>query len=265
MSEEVSILDNNFNKAILILSYAVIEINICSIFISLIAIKCRSKNIKKLRNKFFGLIIVDSIIVLLSTNILSFFHSLIIELFSICFSLIEFYLLLSFIYQIINNTEISKLAKKVKLINPIYLIITYFIVNLPYHKYLDSKIISIFQNLVTLICLILFFRYLRNIFKTTSSNLLSIDFRTKKVYIYLNNLNLICLIFIVCYISTKFLSILMINNTYEVYCGIALTIFKVGTKYFALIILNVIIYSLNKTNFKNYIVDENMEIIQTKI
>lgn len=56
MSEEVSILDNNFKKAILILSYAVIEINICSIFISLIAIKCRSKNIKKLRNKFFGLI-----------------------------------------------------------------------------------------------------------------------------------------------------------------------------------------------------------------
>lgn len=270
MAEEVPIHNLNYQKAILILSYVIININILSIFISLIVIKCKTKNIKKLRSKLFGLIIIDSIIVLLSTNLMSFLPSLINELFSICFNLIEFYLLLSFIYQIINNTEISKLAKKVKLVNPIYFINIYLILVFPYHKYIDSKIISIFQHQASLICLILLYRYLRNIFKKTASHLLSIDFRTKTIYIYLNRLNLYCLIFIFCYNSTRFLSILMFNdndndNPYAVYFGIALTTFKIGTKFFVIIIFNVIIYSLNKTNFKNYIIDENMEIIETKV
>ncbi len=64
MGEEGSILENNFQRATLILSFAIIIINISSIFIPLIVIKCKAKKIKKLRNKLFELIIIDTIIVL---------------------------------------------------------------------------------------------------------------------------------------------------------------------------------------------------------
>ena len=124
MDEETEI---NIKKANVILAYIFIEINIIIIFITVFMFKSTNKNLRKLKYIFFALIILDSLSFVLYENIVFFLNPFIIDIIFTCLNSIEFYIFISFYYQIFKTTTISKLAKKVDLINPIQLSIFFFL------------------------------------------------------------------------------------------------------------------------------------------
>jgi hypothetical protein len=262
MDEETEI---NIKKANVILAYIFIEINIIIIFITVFMFKSTNKNLRKLKYIFFALIILDSLSFVLYENIVFFLNPFIIDIIFTCLNSIEFYIFISFYYQIFKTTTISKLAKKVDLINPIQLSIFFFFVSFPYHKYshIFPKIINIVEYIFILCCSTLLYRYFSNTTRTIKNNLLPRDITSAKIFYFLQVLNSICLLLIVCYNVTKFIRIL-IPETFKIYIEIVLNTINFGLKYYIFLLFIAIIYLLNK-NKTGFNADETDRIIFSQV
>ena len=120
MNEKINEINvENFEKGYLYLSNTFCVFNIIIILGISFIIRSKNKKIRVLKLKLIGAIITD-LLILFIFNILKLLDNSIIRefVFSI-FGSIEFYLFLSFIYQIFYITKISKPPNKIELINPI--------------------------------------------------------------------------------------------------------------------------------------------------
>ena len=264
MNEESNI---NFKKAKKILGYIFLFFNIIIIFISSFLLQSKTKSKKMLKLKLFIFIILDSISVFLFDKYGHIINPIVSDILIACLSSIEFYIFLSFIYQIYNNTEISVLAKKIVLIDPLHLSFLFLFVIFSYHKYSQLfKIINTIENIIILCCIILLYRYLRNITKTIRNNLLPRDIESAYVFYSLRMLNSICFLLMVCYYGLK-LIIIYSPERFQLYINIALEIIKFGLKYSIFVIFGIIIYLFNKNlniNIKNNN-EENDKIIFAQV
>lgn len=256
MNEESENQSISINIVDLFLGYMTILFNICIILILFTKIKNRENNIKILKQKLFFLIIFDTISNLLYNNRIFFLNSLASDIIFGWLSLIEFYLFLYFIYEIYNCTEINVLAKKPKTMNPIYLAITLGLLNFPLYKYTKNVILNIFNLFLILCCFLILYFYFNKTSKNISKHLMAGDFQTKKVYSYLNMINIYCVFILFCYNFTKGF-LLFINPENIKFVEIALTVFNYGIKYYVFILSTLIIYTLNKKSYKRF----NEEII----
>ena len=265
MEEENNI---EIKKANIILGYISLEINIIIILVSLYLFNLKQKFIKKLLFKFFTLIILDSISFIIYENISKNFKYIILQiigdlLFS-CFSTIEFYLFLSFIYQIYNHTKISILSKKITIIAPLQLSFIFLFVTFSYHNYSKFyKIINFLENVIILCCITLLYRYLKNITKTIKNNLLPRDLLSATIFYFLRILNYIGFFSTVCYYVLKLINIYT-PNTYKTFMSVALNTINFGYKYIIFFIFAVIIYYYNK-NINVYKPEETDKIIYTQV
>ena len=244
--------DENILKKINIISgYLFLGTNIFIIFALIILIDSKMKNIRLLKYKLFVFIILDSISVFLYENVFKnltyVFKSIIGDILFTCFSSIEFYLFISFIYQVYNYTKISKLAKKIVLINPVLLSFLFFFVTFSYHKYLNlfPEIIKFLEHFIILCCITLLYRYLRIKTKLIKSNLLPRDINSVIIYDSLKRLNSIGFLFIVCYnvlkIITKYIPKIFLLYIYVIVNGVNFLF-----KYFIFFSFAIIIYQFNK-------------------
>ena len=265
MDEEEEKTKEILEKANMILSYIFSLLNIIILIISFYILRTKTKNLIFLKYKLFALIIIDSISSLLYINYrqnLNLFFSEI--LFSILMS-VEFYLFLSFIYQIFNSTEMSQNSKGIGLINSLQLCLLFLLQIFSYHKfsYLYSQILNIIQRIINFVCLILFYRYLKNAITTINVRLMSKDLQNRKVYYYLKISNVIGLIFFLCNTIIQLIYFSIKNESYQMYVTVIFNSINYGFKYFIFILFEVIIYTLGKDYFKNN-TDEQVNIFQNK-
>ena len=256
MNEELDNPSININILDLILGYMNILFNICIIIILFAKIKNRENNIKILKQKLFFLIIFDTISDLVYNNKIFFLNSLASDIIFGCLSLIVFYLFISFIYAIFNCTEIYVLAKKPKMMNPIYLAISLLLLNFPLYKYTKNIVSNILSLFLVLCCFLILYFYFRKITKNISNHLLAGDFQSKKAYSYLNMINIYCVFILFCYTLTKGFYIFL-NPENIKFVEIALSVFNYGIKYYVISLSTLIIYTFNKKAYKRF----NEEII----
>lgn len=261
--DESEIDKENFEKANMILSFIFSFSNVLIIFLTIFIHSTINKNIKALKTKLCGLIVVD-IISLIFNYTYNYSNSLFFELISSTLNSFEFYLFISFIYQIFNTTELSKLAKEIELINPIQLGIIFLLIIFSYYKFafFYSHLIHYLQIVIILTSLLIFYFYLKKAIINISNNLLSNDFLGKNVYYYLEMLNTLSFSLLSFYNIIKIFLILIHNPLLKIYIGIGLNTINQGLKYFVFILYEIIIYILNKNN--NHIRDESVEIFQRK-
>ena len=252
MNEEL----DSLNIINLVLGYMIILFNICIIIILFAKIKDRENNIKLLKQKLFFLIIFDTISDLLYNNKIFLLNSITSDIIFGCLSLIEFYLFISFIYEIYNSTEIYVLAKKPKMMNPVYLAISLVLLNFPLYKYTNNIILNILSLFLILCCFLILYLYFNKTSKSISKHLVAGDFQSKKAYSYLNMINIYCVFISICYTLTKGFFIFL-NPEYVKFVEIALSVFNYGIKYYVFSISTLIIYTFNKKSFKRF----NEEII----
>jgi len=252
----------NFEKANLILSYIFSIFNLLIVIFSLFLLTSKKKNIRILKYKLFGLIFIDSISLIIY-QIFKNEDSLYFELLFSGLNSIEFYFFISFLYQIFNNTEISKLAKKVELINPFQIYILFLLIIFSYYKFsfLYRELVNCIQYFIIIGCLIFFYKYLKYIIITISSHLISNDLPNKKIYYYLRILNNIGLFLLLCYNIIKLISVFIHNQFLKIILDIGLNTINQGLKYFIFLLFGIIIYTLNHKVYKiNF--DETVGIIQ---
>ena len=263
MNESINENDlENFNQAHLYLAYIFCGLNTCIVIGTFVLFKSNSKNIIILKLKLLVFIFIDSILSL-AFKVLKIFKNIITEelLFSVLAS-IEFYIFLSFMYQIFSTTELSKLSKEIELIKGGQISLIFLSVTFSYHKlsiyYL--KLINFVQNCAILVCLIILYKYLINIIGKISINLLPKDIQHRKVYYYLQRLILIGFTMLLIFFFIKLLIIFLNNEIYILYIEITSNTIIHGLKYFVFILFSIIIYTLNYKNINN--TDENIQIIQ---
>ena len=252
----------SFDKANIILSYIFSIFNLFIIIFSLFIISSKTKNIRFLKLKLFGIIFIDSISLILYTiinNEETFIHEL---LFSALYS-IEFYFCISFLYQIFNNTEMSRLSKGVELISPFQIFIFFILIIFSYYKFsfLYREIVKCIQYIIILSSLLLLYKYFNNTINIISSHLRSNDFKSRKIYYYLKILNNISIILLFCYNVVKMVIIFIHNQYYKIFLEVGLNTINQGLKYFIFILFEVIIYTMNTKRYK-FNADETIGINQ---
>ena len=252
---------DNYEKANMILSYIFTVFNLFIIIMSLF-ISTNTKNIRFLKLKLFGLIFIDSISLILYT-IFKNEESLSYELLFSALNSIKFYFFISFLYQIFNNTKISKTAKELQLINPFQIFILFILIIFSYSKFslLYPEIINCIQYIIILSCLIFFYKYFKNKIKIISSKIKINDIRNIKIYYYLKILNNISLILLFCYNIIKMIIIFIHNQYLKVFLEVGLNTINQGLKYFMFFLF---MFIINILNHKIYIgnLDETIRIYQ---
>ena len=250
---------DNYEKAIMILSYIFSIFNLFIIIFSLFILSTNIKNIRFLKLKLFGLIFIDSISLLLYA-IFKDEESLFLELLFSALNSIEFFFFISFLYQIFNNTEISK---GVELINPFQIFFLFILIIFSYYKFslLYREIVNCIQYILILSCLIFLYKYFKNTLTIISSHLKSNDIRNRKIYYYLQILNNISLILLFCYNIIKMIIIFIHNQYIKVFLEVGLNAINQGLKYFIFILFEIIIYTLHNKNYKGNF-DETIGINQ---
>ena len=258
--------DNNLEKGNIILCYIFLVLNILIIFFTLILVRSKLKKIRIFKCKLFALITLDSISYIFSTKIFKnstyFYNTIVVDILLTCLSSIEFYLIISFIYQIYNYSKISKLAKKIVLKEPLQLSFLFFFVTFSYHKYwnLIPKITFFIEQIIILSCITLLFRYLRNKTKIIKINLSSRDINIATIYNHLKMLNSVSFLLLICYNYLK-LMIIYTPNIFKMYIHIILNTINFGFKYFMFFSFTTMVYRFHK----NINTDETDKIIYTHV
>ena len=256
--------EENFYEANVILCYIFIIINAFIMIFSTFIFITRSQKIKLLKTRLYEFILIDSLsfIINIHKNSKNYGATFLYELFFSSIISFEFFIFISFIYQIFNTTETSNLSQNLELKNPNLLSMLSFFIIFPYHKisYHYHQLINIMQYIIILCCIIIFFKYLSNTIISISRNITSINKQDTKIYQDLKMLNLICLILLLSFNVLKVL-LLFIPNSLQIYIEILLTIINQSLKYLIIILFGNIIYALNKKS-NNNITEEAVNIIQ---
>lgn len=242
-----------FTKTNLVLSLIFSSFNIIIIIILCFLLYSKNNNLKLLKYKLIVFIIIDSISSLLSTNEVYEFDETIGELLVSLLMTIEFYIFISFFYQIFNSTEIAQNTKQLVLINPLLLSILFLIQIFSYQKIveIDLHSILIIQRIIVFVSLILLYKYLKDKITAISNRLILKDIQNKRIYHYLNIIILVGVIFMACNNFIKLYLVFIEYSSYQLYIDIAVNSFSYGFKYFIFTLFAIIIYILGKDYYKN--------------
>jgi len=244
---------NDHEKNNVILSYIYSFFNICFIFGIFYLFKINNdKKLILLIYKLFGLILLDTIMIIKYTNFKYEITTFISELNYTLLKTIKFYLFISFIYQLFLNTEISTTLEKIDSINSIKICCIFLLNTFSYDKYFSSysNLINIVKHTVIEYFIIIFYRYLKNIIFYISNNIMLKDLKNQTIYLYLKYSNNVVLIFI---------SLLNLGNImksfisdeyfiYKIYIENGITAVLGTLKYYLYSLYIIIIFKLNKND-----------------
>ena len=181
----------------------------------------------------------------------------------------EFYLIISFLYEILNKERLSNKYKYVDLINRFKLSIIFTLLIFPYHTFINHNT-NLFKNIeiFTTFCFILgIYQYLKIVINEVIYNIQPEQFQMRQIYKYLNDLNNICAILFACYYILKIFSILIEKTIIIFYINFIMIVINNGLKYLIFFVLSAIILKLpknfyNNTSLNNRIYDDKIVIIK---
>ena len=257
----------NYKKVSLYLCYIITEINFCIIFLLIIIVKSKTRNIRMLKIQLSLLIIIDTISYFFYTcfaHIKRIMDLSMTDLFFKGLATIEFYIYISFIHQILNNVKASRKSKNQKLALSFNLSVIFLVIILSFNKYvkINQKIINMINYIIIFLSIILLYIYVQ---KKISNIRTEKYLLNQKLSYYLRFVNLISLFSLLSYNGIKLISKFFYKEQkHGIYLQIILNIFNYGMKYFVFVIFSIIIYTLNKNYNKRYILNGSIRVIKTK-
>ena len=259
----------NFEKANIILAYIFSLLDLCILIIFYRYFNNKNINIKIFTCKFFAIIIIDIFSKFLYSIANKHFNIIPNEIFYTALITIEFYLILSFIYQILYDSLGFINLKKIKLLNLIQISFIYFLIIFPYDKLFNfiSSILTFFEIIIILINFYILYKYINDLLEIINKGMQKYNVSNKNIYLYLKILNYSSLILFICYYFAKIIELLFNKKYFIIYIKISINIFYHSIKYLLLYIFIKLIYALNQNYDKifthKYNVDKEIETIIT--
>lgn len=270
------------NSDILIsLFFALIDIII--IIFSSLNLKSNSYHITMLRHKIIKLFIIDIISRLLYTKKYNKWN-LFRELISSFLNTSQFFLIFSFINEVllISKSSTSKkmeLKRETILFCLIFLIITFPYENIPFISFKlrfinfkVNKIIILVQSYCILLCIYKIYNNIKEKIVQIGNNMINETGKKKKIYLIIIGSPISCLILFSFHYALKIIFVFIKNPIFLIYANILLNILKETSIYFIFLLCQLILYILNKIKtdkekksqieFKRYI-EEIDDIMKT--
>ncbi len=245
----------SFENADILLTYILTLFDIMFLAISFFYIKSKNENIKTLKHKFVTIFAIDIIIRLLFIRTYYHPHTLFKELFFSSMASFQFFLILSFLDQMINDNQLSKQKNEINssiFINSKELSLLFFLFIFSYYKfsYSFAKHFCFLQSLINIGCVFKLYEYLRDIVLVVVENIshTHVRFQNSIIYSFINNLPLSSLEFFIAYYILRIISLFIENSLYLIYIKIIIIIIKEASKYFVHFIIGAILYIVNKNN-----------------
>jgi hypothetical protein len=273
--DKYSIKSYEHSEMILSLFFAIIDLII--IIISSLNLKSKSYIITILKSKVIKLFLFDIIIRILyirKYDQLSFYKELLLTMLDTS----QFYIIISFLDEVLYNSSISVLKKskdkgrRIKLCS-IFAIITFSYEKLSYPyeiKYLIfikiNKFIIIIQSFVLLFYIYKSYQNFKKKLCEIGNNLIKETHSTNKNYLIILGSPYICALLFSFYYVLKICFVFIKRPVFFIYANIVLNIIKDTSKYFTFFICELIIYMLDKiktekeknNKFKSYIDEKDL-------
>jgi len=240
----------SIEEANIILTYIFVCLDSIILIFSFFYLKSINKESKLLKNKFLLYIIINVTMRLISLSEYYNINSLYKEIIITSFFSFQFFLIISFIIQVIedllNNNKINEKIDIVKLC------IRFFFIFISYDKFLLSfskKNICLLENIIILLSIFRLYNYLRKRINEPIQNLTPKDYTKNDIYSFLHTLFALSFFsFNLYYILKIFL--LFINTTlYMIYIKICLFIFNESSKYLVFLIFWGTIFKFNRNAY----------------
>jgi hypothetical protein len=222
-------------------------IDLIIIIFSLFNLKSKNKKIYLLKYKLFGLFLVDIVLRILYAKKYHKINSVYNEIVFSFLKTFQFFLILSFLEQIFNDTRLNKKGKFYKKLSCKQLCITFSLVIFSYEKFSNShKDICLIQSLIIIYCIFVLYTRLRNKIIKIVDNLASQKTnRRQNTYLCILGSPFICFIFYLTYYILKILFLTLENPDHIIYANIILKIIIDSSKYFLFSILELLLYVID--------------------
>lgn len=250
-----------------IIYYIFIFFHILILHLAVFILRCNSK-VLLLKGKLFVFLVIDIIQKIFINKKISFMQSITLELFLSILTSFEFFLVISFVYEILNKKRYK--WKYVELINRFKLSITFTLLAFPYHLFIDKNT-KVFKNIEIILSFCFFFcvyYYLKILInEAIYNNIQPEDSQMRQIYAYLKDLNKIVLILFICYYALKIVSSSIENRVIIFYIKISLEVINNGLKYLIFFVLSALTIKLpkifyNDANYYNRDSEDKMIIIE---
>ena len=255
---------SSYENSYIILTILMAVVDLIVIIISLLNLKSKSRNVEKLKSKLMKLFVIDIIVRLLYTRKYSqcnVYQEVIITLLNTS----QFYLIISFLDEILYNPTTSQLKKSNDKYKRAKLCIFFFLFTFSYEKFTFpykityymyfkiNKIIYLIQSFFILLCLYALYLKLKIKIIEIGNNIKS-ELTESKSQIIIYNFILgspqACLTLFMVYYILAILFLFIRRHVILIYANILLNIIKNTSKLFVFLICEVIIYILNKIKVK---------------
>ena len=251
--ESISSYENS--EIILTILFAILDLIV--IIISLLTLKSKSRNIVKLKSKLMKLFVIDIIIRILYTrryNQWNVYKEVLMTLLNTC----QFYLIISFLDEILYNQATSKLTKDNDKYKRVKFCIIFFIFTFSYDKIIFSdkityylyikinKLIYLLQSFIILYYLYSLYNELKRKICEIVNNIISESQRKYIICRFVIGSPQSCLTLFMIYYILSILFLFIKRHVILIYANILLNIIKNTSKVFVFFICEAIIYLLNK-------------------
>ena len=219
-----------------------------------------NRQVLLLKGKLFIFVVIDIIQKIIINKNNSSIKSISLELLLSILTSFEFFLIISFFYELLNKERLSNKYKYVGLINRFKLFIIFTLLIFPYHKFISHNI-NIIKNIeiFTTFCFIFgIFEYLNIIFNEVMYNIQQEKFQMRQIYNFLKDLNKFCIIFFASYYILKIFSALIEKRIILFWINSFLIVINNGLKYLIFFVLLAIILKLPKDFYNNTSLDDRI-------
>ena len=255
----------SYEQSDIIITLFLAVIDLIIILLSSFNLKAKNKKITAIKLKILKVFIFDIIIRILYVrkyNSQNLYKEALLSIMNTS----QFYLIISFLDQVLYNPKITKFQqtnvrnKQIKLCF-LFFLITFSYEKLPYPDFSQyfkiplNKIILFIQSLCVLFCIYKLYGNLKKKITDIASNI-KIDTQDKKqkslirLYLMILGSPLSCLFLFIFYYIVKIVILFIYKPVIALYANILLNIVNNTSKYFAFIICQVIIYVLNKISIE---------------
>ena len=255
----------SYEQSDIIITLFLAVIDLIVIILSSFNLKAKNKKITAIKLKILKVFIFDIIIRILYVrkyNSQNLYKEALLSIMNTS----QFYLIISFLDQVLYNPKLTKLQqtnvrnKQIKLCF-LFFLITFSYEKLPYPDFSQyfkiplNKIILFIQSLCVLFCIYKLYGNLKKKITDIASNI-KIDTQDNKqkslirLYLMILGSPLSCLFLFIFYYIVKIVILFIYKPVIALYANILLNIVNNTSKYFAFIICQVIIYVLNKISIE---------------
>ena len=236
-------------------------IDLIIIIVSSLNLKTRNKKISEIKSKVLKVFMFDIIIRIISTGKFN-SKNLFIEVLLSVMNTSQFYLIISFLDQVLYNPKLTKFQQSNVRSRQIKLCILFFFITFSYEKlplqgfskYMNfpvHRLILFLQSSCVLFCIYKLYGDLKKKITDIANNIKveTTDNHQKyliRSYLFIIGSPLSCLVLFIFYYIVKIIFLFILKPVFALYASILVNILGNTSKYFTFLVCQIIIYVLNK-------------------